>query len=71
LLSSNPSSFKYVVREAENDENRTNSISELTKEHSKDDFIINDLYLSFSIKILDYCVINFDIIIMEIIFESY
>lgn len=41
--------------------NRINSASKLTKEHSKDGFVINDLYLSSSIKTPDYCVINFDI----------
>lgn len=41
--------------------NRINSVSKLTEEHSKDGFVINDLYLSSSIKTPDYCVVNFDI----------
>lgn len=42
--------------------NRVNSISELTKEHEEEGFIISDLYLSSSVYTPDYCVVAFDII---------
>ena len=47
--------------DVDKDGNKINSISELTKKHEKDGFVITDLYLSSSIKTPDYCVINFDI----------